>query len=35
MKVRNWVMSDAAKFEMWAVVEVMGHKTYAGKVTEQ
>ena len=23
------------KFEEWAVVEIMGHKRFAGKVTEQ
>ena len=28
-------MSDGAKFEEWAIVEVMGHSRYAGKVTEQ
>lgn len=28
-------MSEDTKFETWAVVEVMGHKRYAGFVTEQ
>lgn len=28
-------MSEATKFESWAVVEVMGHQTFAGFVSEQ
>lgn len=28
-------MSESEKFECWAVVEVMGHSRYAGRVTEQ
>lgn len=28
-------MSESAKFDEWAIVEVMGHQRYAGKVTEQ
>lgn len=28
-------MSEPAKFDEWAIVEVMGHQRYAGKVTEQ
>lgn len=28
-------MSDAEKFDCWAIVEVMGHSRYAGRVTEQ
>lgn len=28
-------MSEDTKFETWAVIEVMGHKRYAGFVTEQ
>ncbi|MFA7254089.1 MAG: hypothetical protein WC107_06080 [Patescibacteria group bacterium] len=28
-------MSEAEKFETWAVVEVMGHSRYAGLVREQ
>lgn len=28
-------MSDSEKFDCWAVVEVMGHSRYAGRVTEQ
>lgn len=28
-------MGDAAEFETWAIVEVMGHKRFAGFVTEQ
>lgn len=28
-------MSDAPKFNEWAIVEVMGHQKYAGIVTEQ
>jgi hypothetical protein len=28
-------MSTVEKFEEWAFVEIMGHKRYAGKVTEQ
>lgn len=26
---------DQEKFDQWAIVEVMGHKKYAGRVTEQ
>lgn len=26
---------EQAKFDQWAIVEVMGHKKYAGRVTEQ
>jgi hypothetical protein len=28
-------MTDADKFDCWAVVEVMGHSRYAGRVSEQ
>lgn len=28
-------MEDSDKFDAWAVVEVMGHSRYAGRVTEQ
>ena len=28
-------MSEAEKFNCWAIVEVMGHSRYAGRVTEQ
>lgn len=28
-------MSENEKFDCWAVVEVMGHSRYAGRVTEQ
>ena len=28
-------MHDTDKFDCWAVVEVMGHSRYAGRVTEQ
>lgn len=28
-------MEDSEKFDCWAVVEVMGHSRYAGRVTEQ
>ena len=28
-------MSEAERFEQWCVVEVFGHQTYAGLVTEQ
>jgi len=28
-------MSDSEQFDAWAVVEVMGHQVYAGRVTEQ
>lgn len=28
-------MEQEPKFESWAIVEVMGHNTFAGKVTEQ
>jgi hypothetical protein len=28
-------MSESEKFDTWAVVEVMGHNKYAGRVTEQ
>ena len=28
-------MSEVEKFECWAIVEVMGHSRYAGRVTEQ
>ncbi len=28
-------MQDQEKFDCWAVVEVMGHSRYAGRVTEQ
>jgi hypothetical protein len=28
-------MNTAEKFDCWAIVEVMGHQRYAGKVTEQ
>ena len=28
-------MTDVETFDQWAVVEVMGHHVYAGRVTEQ
>lgn len=28
-------MSETEKFEEWAIVEVMGHRAFAGRVTEQ
>lgn len=28
-------MSDPEKFEAWGVVEVMGHRAYAGRISEQ
>lgn len=28
-------MNESQKFDEWAIVEVMGHQRYAGKVTEQ
>lgn len=28
-------MNESQKFDEWAIVEVMGHHRYAGKVTEQ
>lgn len=28
-------MTDSDKFDCWALVEVMGHQRYAGRVTEQ
>lgn len=28
-------MTEPEKFDCWAIVEVMGHSKYAGRVTEQ
>jgi hypothetical protein len=28
-------MEQAEKFDAWGIVEVMGHKQYAGRITEQ